>query len=357
MANSTHARLDSIQLLRAIAALVVVWDHAVLELQHFHVLEQSTFTLVSSMGRAGVDIFFVISGFVMVYVSWEHFQERGESGRFILRRIFRVVPVYWFYTSLMLLVVVLSPSLIRGGEHSLAFILGSYFFIPVENPGGDGFHPLLGLGWTLNYEMFFYVLFTPFLFLRRFRAVLGLAVCFILLTFAGRFLESADGAVWVWTRPIILEFAAGCVLAALYLSGWRMRRMWGLLLVATALCWLVYAGLFWNRGGPDIRVVVTGIPATVIVAGFLFGLPLASGSGALVRGLVMLGDASYSLYLVHMFVIRAVTKFLSHIGLGDTLHAVLFLMAVLLLCITVAMVSYRLIERPSNRFLRNWSRV
>ncbi len=180
MPSGTQERLDSVQMLRAIAALAVIWSHSTLELLRFTDVDLRTFSSLSSMGRIGVDIFFVISGFVMVYVSSRHFQKTGEVSRFVLRRIIRVVPVYWFYTSLMLGVALFAPDMLRNFKLSWFHVAASYLFIPWATPGDNDFHPLLGIGWTLNYEMFFYILFAPFLLFARERAVLALVGLFYL---------------------------------------------------------------------------------------------------------------------------------------------------------------------------------
>ena len=138
----------SIQILRAVAAVGVVLVHAGDALNywgHTHV----TWTL---RGNAGVDMFFLISGFVMVYISWQRFGERSASISFFTRRIIRIVPLYWLVTTVYVLL----------GHHTVHSIVTSYLFIP-DTSGGpaniETIHPVVPQGWTLRYEMFFYLLF------------------------------------------------------------------------------------------------------------------------------------------------------------------------------------------------------
>ncbi len=313
MPDGKQGRLDSIQILRATAALAVIWSHSTLELLRFTDVDLRTFSSLSSMGRMGVDIFLVISGFVMVYVSSRHFQEAGEASRFVLRLIIRVVPVYWFYTSLMLGVALAVPRLLRDFEFSWQHVAASYFFIPWPTPGDDDFHPLLGIGWTLNYEMFFYFLFAPFLLFARERAMLALAGLFLCIALAGQVLDPEAAAFWFWSRPIILEFVAGALLALAFLRGWRLGRAWTAAIMAAGLAWVVYVAEYWNRGGLDLRLFVTGIPSILIVASFtLRQRSHDDREPSLVRrAFIHMGDASYSLYLVHMFVIRGLLQPLS----------------------------------------------
>lgn len=358
MPRGTQERLDSVQMLRAIAALAVIWSHSTLELLRFTDVDLRTFSSLSSMGRIGVDIFFVISGFVMVYVSSRHFQKTGEVSRFVLRRIIRVVPVYWFYTSLMLGVALAAPRLLRDFEFSWLHVAASYFFIPWPTPGDDGFHPLLGIGWTLNYEMFFYFLFAPFLLFAREKAVLALAGLFLCIALAGQALDPEAAAFWFWSRPIILEFVAGALLALAFLRGWRLNRLLATVVMAIGLGWIVCVAEYWNQGGLDARLFVTGVPSILIVASVtLREASNTYGATSLFRlGFIRLGDASYSLYLVHMFVIRALTKILSPDALGAA-YPFVYMAAVFSICVLAAIISYRFIERPANNGLRGWLKI
>lgn len=351
--DGKQERLDSIQILRALAALAVIWSHSSLELLRFTDVDLRSFSSVSSMGRMGVDIFFVISGFVMVYVSSRHFQERGEAIRFALRRIARVVPIYWFYTSLILLVAVFAPRLLREVELSWSYVAASYLFIPLRALADGGLHPLLGIGWTLNYEMYFYLLFAPFLIFARGRAVMALAGLFAVIVLLGRFLDPSADAFWFWSRPIILEFAAGALLALAYLNRWRISLSVATVLIAAGIAWVLYVAEYWNQGNLDDRLIATGIPSILIVAGFVMRRrpDRKKEHSHFSRGFIELGNASYSLYLVHMFVIRALTQLVPADALG-VFYPVVYMTGVFALCIVAAIISYRLIELPSNDFLR-----
>src|ERR1700730_16181483 len=137
----------SVQALRAIAALAVVLCHAdqihrwLLGLKDPYPLEQLA---------SGVDLFFVISGFVMVYSSRDLFAVKGAARTFFTRRVARIVPPYW-----AVMVIAIPLMALPSDWRSL---LGSYLFIPYRAPG-DNIVPVYGVGWTLNFEMFFYALF------------------------------------------------------------------------------------------------------------------------------------------------------------------------------------------------------
>ena len=174
--------LISVQALRALAAWVVVCHHFMQIFFNFHASGPIGEFFVTK-GAVGVDIFFVISGLV-IFLSTQN--SEMPAGRFMLNRIIRIVPAYWFYTAAMgLLLLVAAPLLPHQVINWQTFML-SLFFIPTENPGGYGLYPTLNVGWTLNYEMFFYLLFsTVFLFKQRHRPLIVAAALFVIAGISG----------------------------------------------------------------------------------------------------------------------------------------------------------------------------
>jgi peptidoglycan/LPS O-acetylase OafA/YrhL len=116
-------------------------------------------------GAAGVDLFFVISGFVMVYSSMNLIGDRKGWLVFSQRRVIRIVPMYWLATTIKLVLMVLAGEFVLHARFSSLDTVMSYLFLPTRNSDGNLF-PLLGVGWTLNFEMLFYLLFAAALFLR-----------------------------------------------------------------------------------------------------------------------------------------------------------------------------------------------
>ena len=179
------AQLQGIQALRAIAALLVVFGHAAHEAE----------AIAARVGvpaidpsflywGSGVDIFFVISGFIMVHTSAELFGRPGAWRIFLGRRIARIVPLYWLLTSLLLIGSLFVPQLLNVPIGDWQHILASYLFIPSLR-GGSEIRPVMALGWTLNFEMFFYLLFAGAMFLPLRRGMAALAVTLLGLALIG----------------------------------------------------------------------------------------------------------------------------------------------------------------------------
>ncbi|KXF76618.1 hypothetical protein ATN84_11210 [Paramesorhizobium deserti] len=310
-------QLRSVQVLRAIAALAVVFFH----------LSPSSWTL----GAAGVDLFFVISGFIMGTVGL------GDSpGRFMSKRVIRIVPLYWAIT-LAMCVASQVPGLFSTFTFDLPRLITSLFFIPFQDPQGE-IWPLVVVGWTLNYEMFFYLLFALGLWLRRPIIAPVLVICGLVA--AGWIFQPAQTIPHFYTSQLLLEFALGLLLSravffknaalgsALVLAGFASLLSWGL-----------------ASDTPDWRIIYWGLPALAIVAGFVAIERAGAFPGQALRPLEKLGDASYSLYLTHGIVLGIIGKFIGH----ESGFAVL---AALVACITVAMLSYYLFERPVGQILR-----
>lgn len=148
--EETMQKLYSIQHLRACAALLVLFAHA------FSYQIGVDNPIIVAAGRLGVILFFGISGFIMVYISG------GGSFPaldFLKRRAIRIVPLYWIFTSLAALLAALAPSLFQTTQFTWPHYLQSLFFIVHEAPERGGVSPILSLGWTLNYEIYFYIVF------------------------------------------------------------------------------------------------------------------------------------------------------------------------------------------------------
>ena len=339
--------LPGLQVLRAVAALMVVLHHAELSLVLGFDLPRTHALLV---GSAGVDVFFVISGFIMLVSSRRLVGQPGGGTTFLKRRLIRIVPLYWAVTTIYVLAVLLVPQALHRTV-SYGSMLASYLFWPHLNHDGT-MHPALVVGWTLNYEMFFYVLFALAVTLPRktaVRAVIGgLAATVVLAGVAGH----AFPPLAFWGEPIVLEFAAGIVLGLAYERGIRVPR-W----LAAAAIVAVVAAFAWQIGRPIPgswpRLLVFGLPSLILVGAVVLAAPSAS-SRPLPRALVFLGDASYSLYLVHFLALTATRLIAKRLGFMPTsiLEEALFIAASTAAAIVAAIVSYLVFERPVTRWLR-----
>jgi len=150
--------------------------------------------------QAGVDLFFVISGFVMVYSSADLFGQRSGRTVFMTRRVVRIVPLYWAATTLFLLIALIAPSAISHDDLTSARIVMSYGFIPAWSSSGF-IQPIYSLGWTLNYEMFFYVIFAAFISQSRTRALLLIGLTLGGLITVHPLVPRAATALVFWTDP------------------------------------------------------------------------------------------------------------------------------------------------------------
>lgn len=279
-------KLLPIQALRGLAASMIVIQHAF----HEAGLERPFYPFTF-----GVDIFFVISGFIMVYTSREKFGKPGVWKVFMARRLMRIVPVYWFYTTVLIAVALIMPRALQTITFEPWHVLLSYLFIPHVNPSGS-LHPFLDLGWTLNYEMFFYAVFAGLLFLPMRTMLAALTVLFAGFAAAGLFIPADYPAPYFWTRPVILEFVGGAWVAYAYVRGFRLPRysVLGLPLVFVLLAAVPLTEDF-------IRMTAEIILALAAVAFAI--LPQNIDESPVPRWAAGLGDASYTIYLSHPFVL------------------------------------------------------
>lgn len=313
-------RLLGIQYLRAVAALAVVVYHATDR-------TGSRFTV----GAAGVDIFFVISGFVM----WTLAETRPTTPlRFYRDRILRIAPLYWLVTMVMVAGALAGffPRVRLTFEHVLASLL----FIPHRSPSNGEIWPLLVQGWTLNLEMFFYLIFGLILLLPRARRFAALAGAFLVLVTAGLIFRPDDPVLATFTRPIMLEFLCGAVLGRIWLARKLPGRLFGtsaVALASTGFAWLaVYPGM--------IHGFLFGLFAVLLVAGVL----ALEERGAMRRLSLLnyLGDSSYSIYLWHALAVSVVFKLAGILELGPLATAAVATVAGTLLGVA----SYEMLEKP-----------
>jgi len=346
---SRTQELRSIQILRALAAALVVVGHA------FH----DSIYIADKTGRAaiafpyfdwgfGVDIFFVISGFIMIYTTAGAFGQTGAAATFIERRFVRIAPLYWLMTALIILVAIVAPSFLNVPIENWRSVITSYLFIPDMRGNGE-VRPILAVGWTLNYEMFFYAIFACCLMLPLRRGVLALGGFFAALVVLGAVVALPGIALPFWANSIILEFVLGVAIGLACRSHWTLSAKTALALSALAILLAIAGGPIWGANAILPRFICAGIPAALLVSAAALGPDLAPTR--LVTALVAVGDASYSLYLTHPFVLRPLRNIWVALH-GSALPLALYVVACVIVAVTGALVIYRLIEKPMTGALQ-----
>jgi len=334
-----RTKFDGIQSLRFVAALLVVVTHST-----FYAGERLDPSVPTwSLGTVGVDIFFVISGFVMV-ISTAGLEGAKDGWKYFgMRRLVRIVPMYWIATTIKLLTLVALPSAILHAQLDPGKTILSYLFLPSRNFEGR-VEPLLGVGWTLTFEMFFYFVFTIALLVRA-KPIWFCAAVLSICALGNIFRPDEWAPVLVYLDPILLYFLVGMAVGQ-----WTRDRCFHRL-----LGWMSYVIVLWlvipladgEFSGGDAyfltRHICVAVLVIVVVAceGWM--------TGHVPRPVIYMGDASYSLYLFHPLIAPIVPVVLGIVGLRlGGLSVVLSIVAAVL----GAALVFRFVEQPITRYLQ-----
>jgi exopolysaccharide production protein ExoZ len=323
-----------IQYLRGIAALMVVWHHSLIQVPGI-----TSFIRLPEFGPSGVDIFFVISGFIMVVTTSDR---PITAARFFSLRLVRVVPLYWLATLLMIGCAIADPGAFRSLRFTLSAVTKSLFFVPYQSLSSPGnILPVLVPGWTLNFEMFFYGLFALSLGIaHRIKTLFTLLVALVVVGWIhGRF---TSAPFTVYTSPMLLEFAAGLLIARSWMKG-ELR-----LSFALSACAILIG--FYVLGTVNPRLTMA-VGAGLLVLGCLNERICAFKSSTLLE----LGNASYSIYLTHLFALGALRVLWVRTVPTATLESSIAFMALAVVGSSIAgWICYRFIEKPMTDFLQGW---
>jgi peptidoglycan/LPS O-acetylase OafA/YrhL len=337
----------SVQYLRACAALLVLFAHA------FSYQIGIDNPIIVTAGRLGVILFFVISGFIMVYITGNG---PFSAPTFLKRRAIRIIPLYWLFTSVAALLAAFAPSLFQTTVFTWPHYLQSLFFVVHQAPERDGVSPILSLGWTLNYEAYFYIAFAVLAFLSVTSRAFVLTVFFIAMWLAGLLMAPANPVLQFYLNASPVAFVIGMWIGRRYLDGGfasDTRYAWLLGLVAAA--------------GVALAFVDDGTPLMTQIS---FAGQVMWAASLLHLGLILepklkhwslleeLGNASYALYLSHIFVIGAVA-YLAKRTIGYEHPATVFLVSVVSIvtaCIA-SLVIHHMIEKPILLILNGRRRV
>ncbi|GGH24911.1 acyltransferase [Alsobacter metallidurans] len=346
-------RLSNIQILRALAALFVVLSHAAHET--FGMAEKlglPPIMEVSNRWTAAVDVFFVMSGFILLSTSYDAFAQPGASLKFFMRRLVRAVPLYWLLTTLVLVGGFIAPRLLNVPITEPLHVLASYFFFPFERANGE-MRPVLALGWTMNIEFFFYALLALCLALPRKWGV-GLASAVLAGMVAAAHLPGAPASVSFWGGAMTLDFIVGFAIAIAFKAGVRVSADFALVVCAASV-----AAIFASSSADSFKLdwfVTISLPAAALVAMAVLA-PQIPTNTRIARLGVLLGDACYSTYLLQPFILRpAAFAWTALVGAGVSLWV--FVAAAGLAAMAGGLVCFLVFETPLtaalNRRLRAW---
>lgn len=334
--------ITNLQALRYFAAIAVVF---------VHVCSSAGLGLPFGFGAFGVDVFFVISGFTIAYVG------TIPAGPFVVRRLVRIVPFYWTASVGTYLIARLAPGKVQSSSADVGHLLYSLFFVPHANAVGN-LDPILALGWSLNYEMYFYALFAIALLVSIRWAPIVCSGLLVLVTLAIRASGTDSRVLLFYADPIVFEFVLGIGVHYLVRSDsvrdWLAARprlgplvLVGLMLVSVVML-PVQEVLFTSsralRAGPWSLLLV----ASTILLERTFGRRVER------RFVLLLGDASYVLYLTHPYVVYGIIRIVLvrfSMGTITTSFAIVGLLAV---ATAIAVAIHVWFERPVMAVLRRW---
>ncbi|MCP3709173.1 acyltransferase [Paraburkholderia sp. CNPSo 3274] len=324
-------KLKSLTVLRAVAAITVIF---------FHIMSPTGHTF----GEFGVDIFFVISGFVIALVLDS---PKLTTQRFLADRIARIVPLYWVLTFGVFAGALAAPALLNSTTADLGNLLKSLFFIPYRKESGQIF-PMLFVGWTLNYEMLFYVVTAVSLMvMRRHRLLLTSAL--ILAIFCAAKAWGSQGVFTAfYTNQRMFEFPLGFMAYQLWKFGVRIKLPLAGCMAVAAYAWMAYIN--WHDLS-DAPLLYYGLPAFVLIASTL-SLESAMGSGLLTRAAIFIGNASYAIYLSHPYCVEAARKLLPDALDGFDATAPLGVALTMIVATAMGAALYQFVDWPLHRHAR-----
>ena len=338
------AKIQNIQALRGVAVLFVVLFHLVSIEQKYGGSE--TILLESfQFGMYGVDLFFVISGFVMVAVTRGRFQNKIYALKFIYRRASRIYPTYWFYTILVLIVFFIRPSWVNSSQGNQVDICASFLLLPSQNL------PLLMVGWTLIHEMYFYLIFFLILLLVSERNMPATIISWgISVLFLNVGLKSSSLVMGIVSHPLTIEFIGGCLIALIYYKRNSQAAVCSLIMIASSvLIASMFGYVYYRTLTRQIepihwwRVLIFGVPAMLMVYCFVN----AEKRGFVLHSsLIKVGDASYSIYLSHLLTLSAAGRVWSVFSTNAVYDNAIMIPVLFCLVIFVGIISYHLVEKP-----------
>ncbi len=364
--------LHSIQALRGLAALLVVVFHLVKFKVHF---EDGSFQYLFgnlpavTRGFVGVDVFFVISGFVMVYITQSFQRTPGSVLKFLYSRFSRIYPVWWIFAGLAALQLYLTQGMMVRPEYETlvssqsSYLAKSFFLIPQSAP------IVLDIGWTLIYEMYFYLVFAVLLCFSKKSLLPALVAWFVGICAVAIVIptpEVATSFATLASSPLTLEFLMGAIIGWLVIHGiYIFSNRIGVIGLSAFILFLFHdfgvlaAQPLWGK------IVLFGIPTTMLVYGVVnaelkgkFKSPAWANA---------LGDWSYSLYLSHLFVLSALGRIFAklaeklpenlslYVDLGHPSNTAKYLFASVAICACIIFsgLCYRLIEKPLIKLSKN----
>ncbi|NTZ39148.1 acyltransferase [Enterobacter sp. JMULE2] len=329
----TNNKLESIQILRALAAFLVVFNHVGAYV--YSQMKGDSFFMSTGfvyMGGFGVHVFFCISGFIMAY------SHKGDHGirsalSFMGKRVWRIYPIYWVWTIITLF------ALKQQYLSDFNLLVNSLILTPDIYPNGQG-RLILGQGWTLQYEMYFYLVFGLCVaFANRYLFTLISLIIVAVMIYAPSHIEGQYS--FFFGNNIVLDFIMGILCA------WIYRKYSHLSInniIPVSICVLGFAASCWltlSVGGMD-RLYSMGLPAFIIVLACPF---IKVKDGAFTRFLVFCGEASYTTYLCHLIFIPLVALLIpALLRLGAPVD--IYMVAASLIVATLTLPAYLLLEKP-----------
>ena len=333
--------LPLLQVYRGIAACLVVGYHVS---GHSKQWFKTDFLFdVFEFGNIGVDFFFLLSGFIIFYTNHHKFGHNREIGAYFVRRFIRVYPVFWIVLFLMLV-----THLVLNNEETCptAFesVVQSFFLYLGDAP------LIVGVSWTLTYEVIFYIAFGLLLFFPRHLAI-SLIIGWALFNAATYAFDIFPGTI-LDTRPFV-QFAIGTLLAVL-VTTIKIPKS-GIIIILATLVFLIPGMLNGTDAGhmsPALFWPMLFASSVMIV----MGSPISDLSKVPANKLLCLvGDATYSIYLTHYIVLQVIYTLLISFDLLETLNPTIFNLLLFAVLVALGCLFYIVVERPTLNFLRRRS--
>ncbi|WP_375413470.1 acyltransferase family protein [uncultured Bradyrhizobium sp.] len=319
-----------VQILRFFAALAVIAFHALGMPPNGFEVPDSAVSFVLSYGGRGVDLFFVISGFIICYAAH---RAKWTPAEFLRRRVERIVPLYFLVIFAATMLAITLPAIFGTPNwYTPRHILKSLAFIAFT----DGESPVIAVGWSLEYEMYFYLATALLMVLTR-NVWRNIVMVFSAIAILGQLpgVAATLGNYAFFADPIILEFVLGVIVGDAFVNG---RVSWPVL--AGAAC-AIAALLVMD---PANRVIVSGIPATGLVAAAAWSSRRRVDPSWPERALARLGDASYSIYLAQVETVTPAGKAVA--GLIPAIPPLLLLLATSCIVAALGLALNIVVERP-----------